>query len=287
MANPQLEDGYFKIATILAEHLAKIRIPGEANQLLWAIFRFTYGWHKKSDQIALSQLCEMTKLSQSSICRARNTLLELNLIIVYKDVNGRTATYSFQKDYEKWKPFTKKKTFTKTSRIVDENVNNHLRRRNTPKIIKDNKDNTADKPAKTQNSNHQKVIDYYCQSYEKHFEIPYTFKGGKDGDHIKQLLKTWKLPRLVKIIDQLFRTHDEFVEKAGRTIGVLYSCIDKLAQEAKLYHTVMSQRQAIREPPRAVKPDLTPEKIEENRRKGSEIARDFLKQIGRGMPSEG
>lgn len=47
MANPQCENGFTKIANELMEALAKIRIPGEARQVLDVIFRQTYGWNKK------------------------------------------------------------------------------------------------------------------------------------------------------------------------------------------------------------------------------------------------
>ena len=108
MASPQKENGYTAIANEIMEALAKIRIPGEARQMLDVIIRKTYGYHKKSDPIATSQFIEFTGLKRSIIHRARKRLLLSNLIAVYKNDNSQVLSYSFQKDYNKWIPYTKK-----------------------------------------------------------------------------------------------------------------------------------------------------------------------------------
>ena len=104
--NPQIEDGFVKIATELWEALTKIRIPGQARQVLDAIFRKTYGWHKKEDIISLSQLEKMTNLKRPNIIRAREKLLSMNLIVIKKDNEGN-INYRIQKNYLKWKPLSK------------------------------------------------------------------------------------------------------------------------------------------------------------------------------------
>jgi len=52
MANPQIENGYTRIANETMDALAKIRIPGQARQVLDFILRKTYGWNKKTDMIS-------------------------------------------------------------------------------------------------------------------------------------------------------------------------------------------------------------------------------------------
>jgi len=47
MANPQREDGHVDIANETIEALAKIYLSSYETQTLFAIFRKTYGWHKK------------------------------------------------------------------------------------------------------------------------------------------------------------------------------------------------------------------------------------------------
>ena len=107
MASPQAENGYTKIANEIMEALAGIRISGEARQCLDVIIRKTYGYNKKEDIIALSQFQLLTKMPKATICRALLKLAKMNLIIIKND-NGNSKTYRFYKDFEKWKPLTKK-----------------------------------------------------------------------------------------------------------------------------------------------------------------------------------
>ena len=113
MANPQTENGYTKIANEIMDALAKIRIPGEARQVLDAIIRKTYGWDKKKDAIATSQFIALTGLKKGMIHRARKRLLYANLITVYKNNDSQVLSYSFQKDYTKWNRLYAKKTILK------------------------------------------------------------------------------------------------------------------------------------------------------------------------------
>lgn len=91
------------------------------------------------------------------------------------------------------------------------------------------KNSSGDAPKQT---DHQKLIDHFCQLYEEQYKIKYSFSGGKDGKAIKELLKAFDLEFCIKIVNQLFKSTDEFYDKGGgRTIGVLLANRNKLAQE--------------------------------------------------------
>ena len=62
MANPQ-PDKFTRISTELLEAKMKYRISGEENQIWEVIIRQTYGFHKSSDYISLSQFCLKTNLT--------------------------------------------------------------------------------------------------------------------------------------------------------------------------------------------------------------------------------
>lgn len=79
-------------------------------QVLWVIFRKTYGWQKKTDRIALSQFALATKLKKPAIVRALKRLIVKNIII--KKDNDMTNTYGFNKDFSQWKPLSKKITLS-------------------------------------------------------------------------------------------------------------------------------------------------------------------------------
>lgn len=103
MANPQKENGYTAIANEILEHLALIRISGEARQVLDVIIRQTYGFQKKEDKISLSQFQEKTNLPRSNVCRAVSKLRLLNIIIIKKETTRNSITkYSLNKNYDSW-----------------------------------------------------------------------------------------------------------------------------------------------------------------------------------------
>ena len=101
MANPQREDGHVDIANEIVEALAKIHLSSYESQVLWAIFRKTYGWHKKEDWITNSQIAEMTEIAESHVSRTIKILIQKKLVTK----NG--IKLGFQKDYEQWEKLPK------------------------------------------------------------------------------------------------------------------------------------------------------------------------------------
>jgi phage replication O-like protein O len=107
MANPQREDGHIDIANEIAEKLARTQLSGTEHRIIWAIWRKTWGWHKKEDRISLSQLVKMTEMSRRSVRRTLEGLVNKN-IIIKNFGRDETAPSSinflrFNKDYETWK----------------------------------------------------------------------------------------------------------------------------------------------------------------------------------------
>lgn len=150
MANPQREKGHIQIATELFEALCKIRISGEARQVLDTIIRKTYGFNKKEDAIALSQFEKQTGMSKTAICKAILKLEEMNLIT--KNPNAVANIYRFNKDFETWKPLPKKekvKPLPKKEIAVTKNPNNDYPKGDIQKTVTIDtitKDNTSDLP---------------------------------------------------------------------------------------------------------------------------------------------
>lgn len=124
MTNPQCENGFTRIANELLEALARIRIPGEARQVLDVILRKTYGYHKIEDAISLSQFCLATGLKKVAVCKSVNKLSAMNLIT--QKGNGVLHIYRFNKDYGQWKPLPKKVTLPKKVINVTQKDNESL-----------------------------------------------------------------------------------------------------------------------------------------------------------------
>ena len=104
MANPQKENGHTAIANELLEIMAKTYFSSYEIQIIFAIFRKTYGWNKKEDWITNTQLAELTGIPKSHVSRTIKKLLERKMIVK----NGKKI--GFEKDYEKWQKLPKQVT---------------------------------------------------------------------------------------------------------------------------------------------------------------------------------
>lgn len=78
--NPQLEDGYTKIANGLLEDILLADLNKEELKIIFAIIRKTYGWNKKADKISFSQFAEITGIDRRHISRIIKTLLDKGFI---------------------------------------------------------------------------------------------------------------------------------------------------------------------------------------------------------------
>jgi phage replication O-like protein O len=105
MANPQKENGYTPIANELFEALCSFRIPGETRLVFDTIIRKTYGFNKKEDNIANSQIVILTKMSRQAVSRSLKVLLEKRLVIKTDDKNKKGHVLKINKDFEEWIPF--------------------------------------------------------------------------------------------------------------------------------------------------------------------------------------
>ena len=96
MARPQLENGHTQIANEILEHLMKLHLSPNQWQVLLCIIRKTYGFHKKVDYIANSQIVTATGLCKAVVSRCLHTLKGMNILT-------RTGKHiGFQKDWEAW-----------------------------------------------------------------------------------------------------------------------------------------------------------------------------------------
>ena len=110
MSSPQLENGYTRIANELLEALARTRIPGEASQVLWVVLRQTCGYGRKTAPVSLGQLSKFTGLSRSNCQRAVHRLVDSNIVLKSKYRGG--ASLGIQKDFSRWKVYSKMSTCT-------------------------------------------------------------------------------------------------------------------------------------------------------------------------------
>ena len=203
MANPQLEDGHLRIANDIWDALCRIRIPGEVRQVIDTVLRKTWGFRKKQDWISLSQFHEATGIHKPNISRALTQAIAMNIILKKENTlldneKAQPVTYSFNKDYDTWKPLSKKRTFSLKRKVVLNNekslLNNEKKssqKRGTQKttdILKDIlKDTTAGKPPNSVDEFVEKYREI-CQSQGlKKVLIVNNSRRGKIRQRLKEL----------------------------------------------------------------------------------------------------
>lgn len=93
---PETKDGHMRVANELSEALARTYLSSYESQFLWCLFRKTYGWNKKDDWIALSQIAEMTGMHLSHVSRTKKKLLDRRIVT---QTGNKMA---FNKYYSQW-----------------------------------------------------------------------------------------------------------------------------------------------------------------------------------------
>ena len=181
------------------EALAKIRISGEARQVLDVVFRKTYGFQKKEDAISISQFCIATGLHRNSVCKAVAKLIEMNLIT--KKGYSIANIYRFNKDFDTWRAIPKKVTTPpKSDYPIPKKVNKRTPKSDPQKI----KDTITKDIAEPSSAEIPLVIDAFKEvnpSYRLLFARPPQRKA------CERMLKTYGLENLLSRIAFLPKTN--------------------------------------------------------------------------------
>ena len=123
MANPQKENGHLDLANELVEKLAKTQLSGYESRILWSIWRKTYCWHKKQENINFDQFKELTEIRNSS--RLSETIKRL---IDRRIVTKNRKLYGFNKNYDEWISYGKAEVELRKSvtKVTEKRNNNRL-----------------------------------------------------------------------------------------------------------------------------------------------------------------
>lgn len=105
MANPQLENGYTSIANEILDNLYRISLNGTELKVVMCIFRYTFGFHKKSHKLSASFIARWGNCDVRAVKRALKKLQKNRIIIcVNSEIRGVTSELMFNKNYEQWIP---------------------------------------------------------------------------------------------------------------------------------------------------------------------------------------
>lgn len=102
MANPQLENGYIRIANELYQELYKADLTSSELRIMLFIIYQTYGFNKKMRKMSASYISQYAEIPVQTVRRAISSLINKNFLISKSNGHNIPKSYGIQKDYDKW-----------------------------------------------------------------------------------------------------------------------------------------------------------------------------------------
>src|SRR5665648_14809 len=122
MANPQIEEGFTRIANTILDALIMADLSGQDYKISMLIIRKTYGFGKKEDAVSLSQMMTATGMGKIRCSQVVTRLQLMKILTVTENINGICKKYRFNKDFEKWG-------------TVKKNINRYQKMKSTVKVF--------------------------------------------------------------------------------------------------------------------------------------------------------
>ena len=101
--NPQIEDGYTKIANELLEIIYKAPFNATQLKIMLCVVRFTYGFHRKTGKLSISYIATAINRDYRNVQREINNLVDLNILISEKNSSNSCRKLGINKKYNTWK----------------------------------------------------------------------------------------------------------------------------------------------------------------------------------------
>jgi len=101
MANPQLEDGFLRIADELVVAICRLPFTAHEMRLLFAIMNMTYRVTKTKTEISVDDLRYATDLKKYQAQTALDSLLARN-VVFKQSIGDDRFLLGIQKDWERW-----------------------------------------------------------------------------------------------------------------------------------------------------------------------------------------
>ena len=102
MADPQIKNGYTRIANELLEAICRLNISGNEMRILLYIIRRTYGFNRSYAEIPLSDISEALGMRKNHISEALKRLTVKKIVELHPNKGTKPQTISIVKNYEKW-----------------------------------------------------------------------------------------------------------------------------------------------------------------------------------------
>lgn len=247
MASPQVENGHTRIANELLEALCRFRCSGAQKDIIFGVIRATYGFHKKSRAIGSAYLAKLTGRHPKKVASDVAELIRREVLSETQPYSfNKCRTLSLNKNYDEWVS-TKSLSVNETiDRVSMKTLTGCQRKRRPNKdTLKDTKKDTVEALASA-SPNHQKESSksvspveafrrWWAAEYERRFGERYVFNFGKEGKLIKNLLGAVgdDVEHLRAKALTFLDSSDEFLQRAGYTIGVFYTRFNSIRVNGK------------------------------------------------------
>ena len=225
MANPQIKNGYTRIANELLEAICRLDISGNEMRILLYIIRRTYGFNTSYAEIPLSDISCAVGMRREHIQKALKKLSGKKIIEVRTYGGSKSQTISVIKDYQKWSVETcatcllpKSATVAKNGNTTVAEIGNTTVAEIGNSTYKEKKENFKDREIKPPLPEHKgensrafvnddnyknlaseygaDVIDKYIERADK-----WAFKKGKTLGECTETLRKWLEQDNVQRID--------------------------------------------------------------------------------------
>lgn len=118
MEGPGLENGYTQIAHEILEEVAKHRFNGTQLRILMIVWRYTYGFKRKSHELSVSFIAKAINCDDRTVKLELKRLLEWKVLLVTESNRGvNSRKIAFNKYFNEWLEVGKTSPLPKNSGV--------------------------------------------------------------------------------------------------------------------------------------------------------------------------
>jgi len=236
--------GFTKVPNAILEKLAKTDLSIGELRLCLFVVRKTCGFHKAGDALAVSVMAEGTGLTKRAVRAILSRLRNRRLLLCQPSQIRWKGTllnqYSINKNIDTWLPKARNGGAgvnggaVRGERPCQKGVNGGAPTKERTKEITKERESLMEKDS---GELHQTLVGYWCNHYEQKLGVAYDYREGKEGSHLKEMLKIFGEERLRLMIDAFMDSQDAWIrENGGYTIAVFRTQANKIAQSLAQGH---------------------------------------------------
>lgn len=258
MSSPQLEDGYIRIANELFRAVIGAGFSKRELLIVLAIMDKTYGYGKKTDDITMTQLADITQLNRPHVSATVHALAEKKVLLIRDGKYGKVLGIS--KNYKKWNLEARTETGqyqngtrTKTVRGVSQNGTESVPKRYKQRTETGHtKDNPKRQPQKTTPKDScaaptAPTWEAYSRAYQERYNTE-PVRNAKVNGQLAQFCKRVAAEEAPSIAAYFVTHNNRYYVSRGHSVDCLLSDAEKLRTEwaTNLKITESGARQADR-----------------------------------------